>query len=174
MSNPFLAEIRIFAGNFAPVGWALCNGQLLPISQNTALFSLLGTNYGGNGTSTFGLPNLQGSAPLGVGQGPGLSSRVLGQSGGEPSVTLLPSQMPLHSHVPQASTAGGADLPAANTWGEAKLGKTPLPLYATSAGVNMNASAISIAGGSQPHNNMPPFQCLNFIIALQGIFPARS
>src|SRR5437763_9456727 len=105
MSNPCVAEIRLFAGNFAPTGWALCNGQLMPISQNTALFSLLGTTYGGNGQSTFALPNLQGSAPLGQGQGPGLTSRALGEVGGSPSVTLLANQMPLHAHTAQASTA---------------------------------------------------------------------
>src|SRR5512137_1746379 len=109
MSNQFVAEIRIFAGNFAPTGWALCNGQLMPISQNTALFSLLGTTYGGDGRSTFALPNLQGSVPLGAGQGPGLSLRDLGEMGGEPNVTLLNSEMPLHIHNAQASTTGGTD-----------------------------------------------------------------
>jgi microcystin-dependent protein len=176
MSDQFVAEIRIFAGNFAPSGWALCNGQLLPISQNTALFSVLGTNFGGNGTSTFGLPNLQGSAPLGAGQGPGLSSRVLGQTGGEQTVTLLASQMPAHSHTAQAAAAGGWDAPGGNVWGEALLGKTPMNLYAPSGpnNVAMSSQALAATGGNQPHNNMPPYLCLNFIIALVGIFPTRS
>jgi microcystin-dependent protein len=176
MADQFLSEIRIFAGNFAPTGWALCNGQIMPISQNTALFSLLGTTYGGNGTSTFALPNLQGSAPIGAGQGPGLSVRDLGETGGEQSVTLLDSEMPGHSHAAQASTAGGVNSPAGAAWGESKIGKTPLNVYAASGANNvpMSPQALSIAGGSQPHNNMPPYQCLTFIIALAGIFPARN
>lgn len=176
MANPFVAEIRIFAGNFTPTGWALCNGQLMPISQNTALFSLLGTNYGGDGKSTFGLPNLQGSVPLGAGQGPGLSLRDLGESGGEQTVTLLASEMPAHSHTAQASTSGGTDSPAEAAWGESKLGKTPLNVYAASGAnnVTMSPQALAISGGGLPHNNMPPYLCLTFIIALQGVFPARS
>lgn len=177
MSNPFVAEIRIFAGSFAPVGWALCNGQLMPISQNTALFSLLGTTYGGNGTSNFALPNLQGCTPIGAGQGPGLSLRDLGETAGEQTVTLLTTEMPAHSHAAMAATSGGQDSPAGNSWGESKLGKTPLNVYAANnanTNVPMSPSALSIAGGSQPHNNMPPFLGLTFIIALQGVFPARS
>ncbi len=176
MSDQFVAEIRIFTGNFAPTGWATCDGQLLPISQNTALFSLLGTNYGGDGKSTFGLPNLQGSAPLAAGQGPGLSLRDLGEIGGEQTVTLLVSEMPAHSHSVQAATSGGTDSPAGVTWGESRLGKTALPVYAASGpnNVAMSAQALSVAGGSLPHNNMPPYLCLTFIIALQGIYPARS
>jgi microcystin-dependent protein len=176
MSDQFVSEIRMFTGNFAPTGWALCNGQLLPISQNTALFSLLGTNFGGDGKSTFGLPNLQGSVPLGAGFGPGLTARSVGETGGEPTVTLIDSQMPAHSHAAQASTSGGTDSPAGAGWGESKLGKTPLNVYAASGANNvlMSPLTLSIAGGSQPHNNMPPYLCLTFIIALQGIFPARS
>jgi microcystin-dependent protein len=176
MSDQFVAEIRIMTFNFAPSGWALCNGQILPISQNTALFSLIGTFYGGNGTSNFALPNLQGSTPLGAGQGPSLSSRVLGQTGGEQTVTLSNNQMPAHSHVPQASTSGGTDSPAGAAWGESKLGKTPLNVYAASGANNvaMSAQALSITGGGLAHNNMPPYLCLNFVIALQGVFPARS
>ena len=175
MSDQFVSEIRIFAGNFAPTGWAFCDGQLLPISQNTALFSLLGTNYGGDGRSNFGLPNLQGSAPVGAGQGPGLSWRVLGETGGEQSVTLLNTEMPGHSHGVLASTSGGTDSPAGAAWGQSKLGKTPLATYAASGANNvlMSPQGLSIAGGSLPHNNMPPYLCLTFIIALQGIFPAR-
>jgi microcystin-dependent protein len=177
MSDQFVAEIRIFAGNFAPVGWALCNGQVLPLSQNTALFSLLGTNYGGDGRSNFALPNLQGAAPLGMGNGPGLTPRVIGETGGEQTVTLLTSQMPAHSHTAQAANTGGLDSPAGHAWGESKLGKTPLAGYAASvpaSNVPMNAGALEPAGGSQPHNNMPPYLTLTFIIALQGVFPARS
>jgi microcystin-dependent protein len=116
MANPFVAEIRIFAGNFAPFGWALCNGQVLPISQNTALFSLLGTTYGGDGKSNFALPNMQGSAPMQAGQGPGLSLRDLGETDGEQTVTLLQTEMPAHSHGAQAATSGGLPSPAANAW----------------------------------------------------------
>jgi microcystin-dependent protein len=176
MADQFVAEIRIFAGNFAPTGWALCNGQLMPISQNTALFSLLGTTYGGDGKSTFGLPNLQGAAPLAAGQGPGLSLRNLGESGGEQAVTLLGTEMPAHNHTALASTAGGLDSPMNATWGESKLGKTPMALYAPAGpnNVAMSPQALAIAGGGQPHNNMPPYLCLTFIIALQGIFPSRG
>ncbi len=166
----------MFAGNFAPAGWALCNGQLMAISQNTALFSLLGTQFGGNGTSTFGLPNLQGCAPLNAGNGAGLTPWVIGETGGSQTTTLLQTQMPIHTHVAQASPAGGVDSPAGAAWGESKLGKTPLNVYAASGANNvaMSPQALASVGGGQPHNNMPPYQCLTFIIALQGIFPARS
>lgn len=176
MSNPFLAEIRIFTAGFAPKGWAQCDGQLMPISQNTALFSLLGTTYGGDGKSNFALPNLQGCAPMQQGQGPGLTLRDLGETGGEQTVTLLQTEMPAHSHTALGSSASGSASPVNNAWGEgAKLGGGNL--YAPSAqatNVQMNPFALSIAGGSQPHNNLQPFLGLMFIIALQGIFPARS
>ena len=176
MANPFVAEIRIFAGNFAPTGWALCNGQLLPISQNTALFSLLGTTYGGDGRSNFALPNLQGSAPMQAGQGPGLSLRDLGEIGGEQSVTLLQTEMPAHSHGAQGSSGSDQVSPTNNAWASGqKLGGANL--YAASnpsTNVQMNPFGTSITGGNLPHNNMPPFLCLTFIIALQGVFPARS
>jgi len=174
MANPFLAEIRIFAGNFAPKGWALCDGQLMPISQNTALFSLLGTTYGGDGKSNFALPNLQGSAPMQAGQGPGLSLRDLGETGGEQTVTLLVTEMPTHSHTAQCLSAGeGDNSPQNAVW--AGGGRGAPPMY-TPAGntVQMNPFAMSVAGGNLPHNNMPPFLGLTFIIALQGVFPARS
>jgi microcystin-dependent protein len=176
MADQFVSEIRIFAGNFAPKGWALCNGQLLPISQNTALFSLLGTNFGGNGQSTFGLPNLQGCVPMAFGNGAGLTPRVIGETGGESTVALLQNQMPQHTHVAQASTSGGTDSPAGAAWGESKLGKTPMNVYAASGAnnVQMNPVALAVVGGSQPHNNQPPYLCLTFIIAMQGIFPPRS
>jgi len=173
MSNPFVAEIRIFTGNFAPKGWALCDGQLMSISQNTALFSLLGTTYGGNGTSNFALPNLQGCAPMQAGQGPGLSLRDLGETAGEQSVTLLQTEMPAHSHTAVAASGTGLPTPGGNAWasGAKGFGNVYSP---TGANVQMNPLGVSIAGGSLPHNNMPPFLGLTFIIALQGVFPARS
>jgi microcystin-dependent protein len=174
MSNPFLAEVRIFTGGFAPKGWALCDGQLLPISQNTALFSLLGTTYGGNGTSNFALPNLQGCAPMQAGQGPGLSLRDLGETAGEQTVTLLQTEMPSHTHTAMAvSAGGGTNSPVNAAW--AGGGRGAPPMYAPAANlVAMSPFATSIAGGNLPHNNMMPFLGLTFIIALQGVFPARS
>jgi len=172
--DPFVAEIRIFAGNFAPRGWTFCNGQIMPISQNTALFSLLGTTYGGNGTSTFALPNLQGSAPMGEGQGPGLSSRFLGETGGAAAVTLTGTQIPSHSHTPSAVTGGGNSTSPANAVWASQAGRTPPPAYASTANVPMGAGTIGSTGSGQPHNNMPPYLTLNFIIALQGVYPPRS
>jgi len=176
MSNPFVAEIRMFAGNFAPTGWALCNGQLLPISQNTALFSLLCTTYGGDGKSNFALPNLQGSAPLQAGQGPGLSLRDLGEIGGEQNVTLLQTEMPSHSHSAQGSTGSNQTTPVNNAWASgAKLGGGNLYVPTNApTNVQMNPFGTSISGGNLPHNNMMPYLCLTFIIALQGVFPPRS
>lgn len=182
MSNPFVAEIRIFAGNFAPIGWAQCNGQLMPISQNTALFSLLGTTYGGDGKSNFALPNLQGSAPMHEGQGPGLSLRDLGESGGEQTVTLLTSEIPAHNHNFWASTANGTtatsstnQLALASAGGGKQGGSNSVNLYSSGApNMQMSPSALSISGGNLPHNNMMPFLGLTFIIALQGVFPPRS
>lgn len=175
MSSPFLAEIRIFAGNFAPKGYAFCDGQVLPISQNTALFSLLGTTYGGNGTSNFALPNLQGIAPLQQGQGPGLSSRQLGQTGGETAVTLLGNQIASHTHQLQGSSNSGDQSSPANTvLAEAKKQKLATQLYASTAGSSPASGATLKAGAAAlPHNNMPPYLALNFIIALVGVFPAR-
>ena len=175
MASPFVAEIRIFAGNFAPKGWAFCNGQLLPISQNTALFSLLGTTYGGDGRSNFGLPNLQGSVPLQAGQGPGLSLRDLGETGGETAVTLLTTELPAHSHSLSASSAAGdAGTPAANALAEAKKQKFGVNAYASGAGTSPLGPTLNPNGGNQAHNNMPPYLVLTFIIALQGVFPPRS
>jgi microcystin-dependent protein len=174
MSNPFLAEIRIFTGNFAPKGWALCDGQLMSISQNTALFSLLGTTYGGNGTSNFALPNLQGCAPMQAGQGPGLSLRDLGETAGEQTVTLLQTEMPAHSHTALADASGGQGSPTGNSWASAGFGRPAAYAPSSPQNVQMNPFGTSIAGGNLPHNNMPPFLGLTFIIALQGVFPARS
>ena len=174
MSDPFVAEIRIFPFNFAPTGWAMCNGQLLPISQNTALFSLLGTMYGGDGKSTFGLPDLQGNAPMFWGQGPGLSLYDQGQTGGSESVTLLQSEIPAHNHQASGASGSGPTSPANATWG-AGAGRTPPPTYFSgSSNVTMAATALGIAGSSVPHNNMQPYLTLNFCIAMQGIFPPRT
>jgi microcystin-dependent protein len=173
MSDPFVGEIRIFSGNFAPYGWAKCNGQLLPISQNTALFSLLGTYYGGDGKSTFALPNLVHRAPVHQGQGPGLSNRLLGESGGSPSISLLPAEMPAHSHAPQATSSVASTITANN----GMLAKTisPVPPYHDPSNLQpMGPSAIGVAGGGQPHNNLQPYLELTYIIALFGVFPARS
>jgi microcystin-dependent protein len=172
MANPFVAEIRAFPFNFAPVGWASCNGQILPISQNTALFSLLGTYYGGNGTSNFALPNLQGKVPVGYGQSAGLSSYALGQNGGTQVETLIVQQIPVHTHNLLTDNINGPDN---NSPGNAAF-SSPVNMYtaATSPVVQMASQAISPVGNGQPHNNMMPFLTLNFCIALQGIFPARS
>ena len=174
--DPFLAEIRIFTGNFAPKGWARCDGQLMSISQNTALFSLLGTTYGGDGRSNFALPNLQGCAPLQAGQGPGLSLRDLGETGGEQAVTLLQTEMPSHPHSASGSSnPADQTTPAGNAWaGGSQRGQN---VYSDATGASrspMSPLATSVAGGDQPHNNMPPYLGLMFIIALQGVFPARS
>lgn len=172
MSDPFVAEIRIFGFNFAPKGWAFCNGQLLPISQNTALFSLLGTTYGGDGKSTFALPDMQGNAPMQPGQGQGLSLRDLGEMSGVENVTLLVSEMPVHPHTLNCSI-DDADLriPAPTRSMAKSSGGN---MYAPGNGNQMMAfQALPPAGGSQPHNNMQPYLTLNFCIALQGIFPAR-
>ena len=176
MSQPFLAEIRMFGGNFAPRNWAFCNGQILPISQNTALFSLLGTTYGGNGQTTFALPNLQATVPLCPGQGPGLSNYVLGEQTGVPTVTLLQTEMPAHSHPVNASTAAGTTTdPTGNLWASSVGGRTPPPLYSNVApNTTMAANEIGVSGGSQPHENRQPFLAVTFIIALSGIFPARN
>jgi len=170
MADPFVAEIRIFPFNFAPKGWAWCDGQLLPLSQNTALFSLLGTTYGGNGQSNFALPNLQGSTPMHSGQGPGLSLHDLGETGGSETVTLLESEMPVHGHGVSMSVRPADNLdPAALALG------TGNAVYASAANlVAMSPSALAPAGGDAPHNNLQPYLTLYFNIALQGVFPPRT
>lgn len=176
MADPFVAEIRIFPFNFAPKGWAFCDGQLLPISQNTALFSLLGTTYGGDGKSTFALPDLQGNVPLHPGQGPGLSLYDLGQTGGTETVTLLTSEMPIHFHTVGMANAGNGDnvSPVANTWASVPSGRGFLNTYHTGPPTaKVLADVILPAGGGLPHTNMQPYLTLNFCIALQGVFPAR-
>jgi microcystin-dependent protein len=173
MSEPFVAEIRIFAGNFAPRGWAFCNGQLLPISQNTALFSLIGTTYGGDGRSTTALPNMQGRAPMHPGRGPGLTTRTLGQTGGVETVTLSEAQMASHNHGMGAIPAPANQDDADNTTILARtVGSNT---YAAANNLQpMADQALAPTGGSQPHNNMQPFLAINFIIALQGLYPSRS
>lgn len=174
MAEPFVAEIRIFPFNFAPRGWAFCDGQLLPLSQNTALFSLLGTTYGGNGKSNFALPDLQGRAPMHPGQGPGLSLHDLGENGGSETVTLLESEMPAHAHA-LAAQAVPADTPNPQSAVHARvIGATPYRPPAGAVLVAMSDHALAPVGGDQPHNNMQPYLTLNFNIALQGVYPPRT
>ena len=176
MADPFVAEIRIFPFNFPPKGWAFCDGQLLPLSQNTALFSLLGTTYGGDGKSTFALPDLQGSAPMHPGQGPGLSLYDLGELGGVESITLLSSEMPVHAHsVGRAlADAGNSITPVNSVWAQAAAGRGAAALYVDGSPTGkVKVDSLSPTGGGLPHNNMQPYLTLNFCIALQGVFPQR-
>ena len=172
MATPFLGSICMFGFNFPPRGWALCNGQLLPISQNTALFALLGTTYGGNGQTTFALPDLRGRVPIHFGQGPGLSNYDLGQVGGSENVTLTPSTMPAHTHSIACSSDDATTADPTNAFPSAFTSK----IYAASAtpGKFMNAAIASQIGGNQPHNNQQPYLVVNFCIALQGLFPSRN
>lgn len=173
MADPFVAEIRIFPFNFAPKGWAWCDGQLLPLSQNTALFSLLGTTYGGDGKSNFALPDLQGRSPMHPGQGPGLSLHDLGETGGSETVTLLESEMPMHSHALRALT-DIADQPipsSARSLGRSNGGSAYNTTFTASP---MSGNALAPAGGDQPHNNMMPYLTFYFCIALQGVYPPRT
>lgn len=175
MADPFVAEIRIFPFNFAPRGWAFCNGQLLPLSQNTALFSLLGTTYGGNGQSNFALPDLQGSAPMHPGQGPGLSLHDLGEPGGSETVTLLQSEIPAHSHTMRANNSDGiSPTPAANVSSAPGADRDLFWYKEGTPNASMNPLASGMAGGSLPHNNMMPYLTANFCIALQGVYPPRT
>ena len=174
MADPFVAEIRIFGFNFAPTGWAQCNGQLLPLSQNTALFSLLGTTYGGNGKSNFALPNLQGSVPMHPGQGPGLSLHDLGEQAGSQFVTLLQSEMPAHNHMVMANIPPGLLQVGAQDRGLARSQGGNAYTAANSPLVQFAFQTPGLAGGSLPHNNMMPYLTLNFCIALQGVFPPRG
>lgn len=171
--TPILGEIKMFAGNFPPRGWAFCGGQLVGIASNTALFSILGTTYGGDGRVTFGLPDLRGRVPVGMGQGPGLTSRIQGEMSGEENHTLIATEMPQHSHALQASSGNGdqrgpgGNFPAASDQRNSQ--------YAAAANATtMAPAAIGAAGSSQPHNNMQPYLGMNFIIALEGIFPSRN
>jgi microcystin-dependent protein len=172
MADPFIGEIRIFPFSFAPSGWAFCNGQLLPLSQNTALFAILGTTYGGDGKSTFALPDIQGRAVMHPGQGPGLSLHDLGETGGTETVTLLESEIPVHSHATNASQSDGTErTPAGQLLG---TGVGISQYQAPGALTNLSPNAVSPTGGDQPHNNLQPYLTLSFNIALQGIFPPRS
>ena len=175
MADPFVAEIRIFPFNFAPKGWAFCDGQILPLSQNTALFSLLGTTYGGNGQSTFALPDLQGNAAMHPGQGQGLSLRDLGEIGGSETVTLLESEMPLHTHFMMAAgSLANLNAPGPTRALARSSGGTIYQPVTNQNIVQMAFQELSPAGGSLPHNNMQPYLTLNFCIALQGVFPPRG
>ena len=167
MASPFIAQIQMFSFGFAPRFWAQCNGQLLPINQNQALFSLLGTTYGGNGTTTFALPNLQGRTPLHFGQGSGLSNRALGQVGGVETVTLQTTQIPSHTHTVSANSAAPTlGTPAGNLWAQGN--------YSASGNSAMAAGDVGNTGGIQPHPNLSPYLTVNFCIALSGIFPSRN
>lgn len=173
--DPFVAEIRMFPFNFAPKGWAFCDGQLMAISQNTALFSLLGTTYGGDGKSNFALPNLQGCAPMHPGQGPGLSLHDLGETGGSDTVSLLQSEMPAHAHPMMATTDPADDnLPGVDRSLADSQKEFGYQSDTAHNLVNLSGNTLTPAGGDQPHNNLMPYLTLNFCIALQGVFPARS
>lgn len=173
MADPFVAEIRIFPFNFAPRGWAWCDGQLLPLSQNTALFSLLGTTYGGNGNSNFALPDLQGRAPMHPGQGPGLSLHDLGETGGSETVSLLESEIPSHSHgLRCVNEESNNNTPNANA--SFAVSAKANVYVAQNTNVAMNPSSLAPTGGDQPHNNMMPYLTFYFNIALQGVFPPRT
>ncbi len=174
MSEPFIGEVRIFAGNFAPRGWAFCNGQLLPIAQNTALFSLLGTTYGGDGRTTMGLPNLQGRAAMHPGRGPGLTDRRLGQSGGAETVTLTEAQIPAHNHRAQTFGGQGTTNTPGNTVVVAQGQGRGAAIFSDSTANTGALRILDNTGGGQAHNNMQPYLVLNFIIALVGLYPSRS
>lgn len=174
MADPFVAEIRIFPFNFAPKGWAWCDGQLLPLSQNTALFSLLGTTYGGNGKSNFALPDLQGRAPMHPGQGPGLSLHDLGEQGGSETVTLLESEIPAHSHSLRAIGSDPADLQGPSPVRAIARSANGFAFVSGASTAMMAPETLAPAGGDQPHNNLQPYLTFYFCIALQGVFPPRT
>jgi len=179
MSNPFLGEIRLFGGNFNPRGWAFCAGQLLPISENDALYALIGTTFGGDGQVTFGLPDLRGRIPIGQGTGPGLSSYVVGQESGTETVTLTTNQIPTHTHTVSASSADATATTPTNAVPARPSSATVGYLYLSSAASGTTdsppaAASISAAGGNQPHDNIMPSLVLNYIIALEGVFPSRN
>jgi microcystin-dependent protein len=176
MSDPFIGEIKMFAGNFAPFGWAFCDGQIMQIAQNAALYSILGTTYGGDGRTTFALPNLKGRIPLHFGQGPGLTNHALGEAVGSENISLASNQMPAHSHTAtvKGANAGTTNLPANNLFG--KIARSNIYNTPDATLVNMAEGSLSLAnsGGSLPHSNMQPYLTLSFIIAIYGIYPIRS
>ena len=174
MADPYIGEIRMFAGNFPPRGWFFCDGELLPIAKYPALFSILGTTYGGDGRTSFALPRLSGSAPLMAGQGSGLTPRNLGAFGGVANVTLTSAQMATHTHAAAASNSAGGQTPANNVWSKAET--RGVNQYASALGTaqNMNAGTLAPVGGGQPHNNLMPYQVVSFIIAAEGVYPPRS
>jgi microcystin-dependent protein len=171
MSSPYIGEIRIFAGTFAPVGWATCDGQLLAISQNDALYTLIGTTYGGDGQTTFALPDLRGRIPVHQGQGGGLSNYVLGQNGGVESVTLTANTLPIHTHAASAASGVGH---ISEPGGAVPAAHRDYPVFDSAPGSARAANALTSIGANQPHENMPPFLCINFIISLYGIFPSQN
>jgi microcystin-dependent protein len=171
MAQPYVGEIRMFGGNFAPAGWLFCNGSLQSIAENETLFQLIGTTYGGDGQTTFGLPDLRSRVPIHMGQGAGLSNYTIGQSGGVETVTLNTNQIPVHAHTPNASNTGGSDNPANSFWANSPNGKC----YTAAPGaVTMNPAAVAATGNNQPHDNMIPFQCVTYIISQFGIFPSPN
>ena len=177
--DSYLGEIRAFCGDYAPDKWMFCEGQLLPIARQTALFSILGTMYGGDGKVTFALPDLRGAVPIGQGQGPDLTQRYVGESGGAAAVALLASEMPAHNHLANGVTTSGKSKTPANTmvWSQVDTGgrePDPVNMYATPPNTTMNPGALAPAGNGQPHNNMQPFLAVRFIICYDGIFPPRS
>jgi microcystin-dependent protein len=172
MADPFVGEIRLFGGNFAPQGWALCDGRLLAIAQNTALFSLLGTNYGGDGRTTFALPDLRGRAPIHMGQGSGLTPRSIGYASGRETVALTAQECPAHSHTASGASGANQPSPVGNFWSTDPNGNTAA--YSTTANSVMAPGAIGATGAGQPHENMQPYLAVNYIIALAGVFPPRN
>ena len=173
MSNPYVGEIRMFGGNFAPAGWAFCDGSILSIAENDTLFNLIGTTYGGDGQNTFALPDLRGRAPIHMGTGPGLTPRTIGEASGSESVTLITSQILVHTHTPVASTANGnANTPSNSYW--AASSTTPQFVPGDQVNTTMNPGALAATGGSQPHDNMLPFTTISFIISLYGIYPSPN
>jgi microcystin-dependent protein len=169
MAQPYVGEIRMFGGNFAPAGWMFCDGSILPISEYDTLFNLIGTTYGGDGQQTFALPDLRGRVPVHQGQGPGLSNYTLAQTGGVETVTLTQNMIPIHTHTPNGSNTGNGDNPNNSFWANTATGKA---YSAAPPAVQMNAATIAATGGSQPHDNMIPFLCVSYIISLFGIYPS--
>lgn len=172
MAQPYVGEIRMFAGNFPPAGWMFCEGQLLPISENDTLFNLIGTTYGGDGQSTFALPDLRSRVPIHMGTGAGLSTRILAETGGVEQVTLTLQQIPSHTHQAVANSAGASESPNGNVWATAT--GAVLPYGAGPGNATMNINTLLPAGGSQPHDNMIPYLCVSFIISLFGVFPSQT